>query len=117
MNLRELKMKYNEYYEVFIEVIGSRMNGSFLVKAPNKRAAKKFVRDLNDNYVTRGECVNAIVAMMAENGDINEDFPDLADPVIDAEIRQLSDRHNDEKLPVDLTTIPYGVIVEIEFGT
>jgi hypothetical protein len=43
-----------DLYVVFYEIIGSRLNGMYLVKAANKRAARKSVVNLDRNYVVRG---------------------------------------------------------------
>lgn len=44
-------------FVVFYEIIGSRTNGSYLVNAKNKAAAKRIVRDIDEDYVCRGTCL------------------------------------------------------------
>lgn len=48
-------------YVVFYEIIGSRCNGTYLVKAANKREARKAVLAVDHDYVVRG--TNAVLSL------------------------------------------------------
>ena len=73
---------FNNWFVVYFERIGSRVTGSYLVKADNKSKAKTIVRHLNCDYVVRSPAQRFTDFCEEVGDDAHEQFKEITEQSI-----------------------------------